>query len=186
MKSLKNIFTLNKEAPVEHFEKEEVDFKNEKFTFFESGYGSSKAASGNSVVYKACLNDVYMDYKGKCRDNIILQNELKKPYKEEKGKVEVELKKRNTAISIIEESINKEDKKIVEFRNHIVEVKNTPEKFGLDIDKKPKAQFYIGLVLLIPITFYLLVFYISASYSAFFKNFESDELSAAIFDGKAM
>ncbi|TMM28659.1 ABC transporter permease [Polaribacter aestuariivivens] len=186
MNSLKNIFALKKEVPVEHIDKKEEDFKKEKFTFFESGYGSSKASSGNPVVYKACLNDVYMDYKGKCRDNINLQNELKKPYKEEKGKVEIELKKRNTVTSIIEESIHNEEKKIIEYRNDIVEVKNIPEKFGLDIDKKPKAQFYLGLIVLIPITFYLLVFYISASYSAFFKNFESDELSAAIFDGKAL
>ena len=192
MNALKNIFTLKKETseentekPLETIEKVGQETKKEKFTFFESGYGSSKAASGNPVVYKACLNDVYMDYKGKCRDNINLQNELKKPYKEEKGKVEIELKKRNTAISIIEESINQEEKKIIVFRNNIVEVKNSPEKFGLDIDKKPKAQFYIGLIVLIPITFYLLVFYISASYSAFFKDFETGELSAAIFDGKA-
>ena len=186
MNKLKKIFAL-KEKEVEEIPNDiNEEAKDFKITFFESGYGSSKSANGNPIVYKACLNNVYMDYKGKCRENENLQNEFKKPYKEEKGKVEIELKKRNTASVIIEESIQKEESNILTFRNDIVEVKNDPGKFGLEVDKKPKAQFYLGLVVLIPITFYLLVFYISASYSAFFKNFESDELAAAIFDGKAL
>lgn len=186
MNKLKKIFAL-KEKEVEEIPNDiNEEAKDFKITFFESGYGSSKSANGNPIVYKACLNNVYMDYKGKCRENENLQNEFKKPYKEEKGKVEIELKKRSTAALIIEESIQKEESNILTFRNDIVEVKNDPGKFGLEVDKKPKAQFYLGLVVLIPITFYLLVFYISASYSAFFKNFESDELAAAIFDGKAL
>lgn len=185
MSSLKNLFSLKKESAKEEVATSEKEVSSSKFTFFESGYGSSKTANGNPVVYRACLNDVYMDYKGKCRDNKNLQIELKKPYVEEKGKVEIELKKRNTAVLIIEESIQKEEKSIINHRNDIVDVKTNPEKFGLDIQSKPKAQFNIGLIVLIPITFYLLVFYISASYSAFFKKFDSDELSAAIFDGKA-
>ena len=67
----------------------------------------------------------------------------------------------------------------------MVEVKRTPEVYGLEVDKRPKAQFYIGLFVLLPITLYLLVFYISASYSAFFKNFDSDKLGEAIFDAEA-
>ncbi|MGB0177370.1 MAG: ABC transporter permease, partial [Owenweeksia sp.] len=47
-----------------------------------------------------------------------------------------------------------------------------------------KAQFYIGLFVLLPITAYLIVFYMSASYSAFFKEFSTDELTAAIFDAQ--
>ena len=52
--------------------------------------------------------------------------------------------------------------------------------------KNPKLKFYIGLAILIPITIYLLVFYISASYSVFFKEFENDILTAAIFDPQAL
>ena len=64
-------------------------------------------------------------------------------------------------------------------------MKADPAKYGVDADKSPKAQFYIGLILLTFITVYLLVFYVSASYSAFFKDFESDSLTAAIFDANA-
>ena len=44
--------------------------------FFESGYGSSKQAGGHHKVFRTCLEEVYMDYKGKCRIGTKLQNEL--------------------------------------------------------------------------------------------------------------
>ena len=186
MSALKKIFTVkkNEEKKIEKPQEEEV--KKVKLTFFESGYGSSKQAEGNHIVFRACLEDVYMDYKGKCREDKKLQDELKAPYVEEKGKHEIELKKRKTAKAIIEESIQSLSEKVIAFKNEIVDVRHNPEKYVEDADKKPKAQFYLGLIVLIPITFYLLVFYMSASFSAFFKNFESDELSVAIFDGNAL
>ncbi|MBV7268029.1 ABC transporter permease [Winogradskyella luteola] len=186
MSPLKKIFKLKNKKP-QNIEKEsEEDIKKIKLTFFESGYGSSKQAEGNHRVFKACLQDVYMDYKGKCRENEKLQNELKSPYVEEKGKQEIELKKRKTALALFEESLTKKEQKIISLKNDMVEVKRNPEKYGLEVDKKPKAQFYLGLIVLVPITFYLLVFYISASFSAFFKNFDTDELTSAIFDGHAL
>nr|WP_123812140.1 ABC transporter permease [Mangrovimonas sp. DI 80] len=185
---MKKLFALKPESrevnlkPIEDSENK----KDIKLTFFESGYGASKQCEGNHLVFKACLEDVYMDYKGKCRENEKLQKELKGPYLDEKGKQEIELKKRKTAQALIEESMLQNEAKIEEYKDDIVEVRRNPEKYGLDVDKRPKAQFYLGLIVLIPITFYLLVFYMSASFSAFFKNFETAELSTAIFDGKAL
>lgn len=186
MNAFKKIFTLKNTDLKKPEKPNEEDIKKVKFTFFESGYGSSKQAEGNHMVFRACLEEVYMDFKGKCRDDEKMQNELNAPYINEKGRQQTELKKKMTIKGLIEESINKLEEKIILFKNDIVEVKRNPEKYGLDVDKKPKAQFYIGLIVLIPITFYLLVFYMSASFSAFFKNFDTNELSAAIFDGKAL
>lgn len=186
MSAFKKIFALKNSGSQEIQKPQEEDIKKVKLTFFESGYGSSKQAEGNHMIFRACLEDVYMDYKGKCRENEKLQKTLKEPYVKEKGKYETELKKRQTVKSLIEESIIKIEEKIKLYDSDIAEVKHNPEKFVEDVDKKPKAQFYLGLIVLIPITFYLLVFYMSASFSAFFKNFDSDELTAAIFDGKAL
>ena len=68
----------------------------------------------------------------------------------------------------------------------MIDVKQNPETYGIDADKRPKAQFYIGLALLLPITIYLFVFYVSASYSSFFKDFETNSLTAAIFAPNAL
>jgi hypothetical protein len=186
MSPLKKIFKLKNSEPNKVEKESEEDIKKIKLTFFESGYGSSKQAEGNHRIFKACLEDVYMDYKGKCRENENLQKELKAPYVNEKGNHETELKKRKTALGLLNESIAQMEQKIISYKNDMVEVKRSPEKYGLEVDKKPKAQFYLGLIVLIPITFYLLVFYISASFSAFFKSFDTDELTAAIFDGHAL
>ncbi|MHC9087307.1 ABC transporter permease [Tenacibaculum sp. IMCC1] len=184
MEALKTIFTIREKDPVEEVVVKE-EKKDVKLTFFESGYGSSKQASGNHKVFRACLNDVYMDYKRKCAEDEELQKKLKQPHIQEKGREGIELKKRQTAKAILEESIKTDEEKIEECKHQIVDVRENPEKYVEGGDKKPKAQFYLGLIVLIPITFYLLVFYISASFSAFFKDFENSELSAAIFDGKS-
>ncbi len=186
MSPLKKIFKVKQKEKQNGYIEPEKNDEKVKLTFFESGYGSSKQAEGDHRIFKACLEDVYMDYKGKCRENEKLQKELKAPYVAEKGKYLIELKKRKTALGLLEESIKTSEEKILEFKNDMVEVKRDPEKYGLIVDKKPKAQFYLGLIVLIPITFYLLVFYMSASFSAFFKNFDTDELTSAIFDGKAL
>ncbi|WP_419213643.1 ABC transporter permease [Maribacter sp. X9] len=186
MGSLKNIFSIKKSTPPEVEKPIEEDVKKIKLSFFESGYGSSKQAEGNHMIFKACLQDVYMDYKGKCREDEKLQKELKEPYVQERSKYEIELKKRKTVKGIIEEGIVNLEEKIRTFKNEIADVKHNPEKYVEDADKKPKAQFYLGLIVLIPITFYLLVFYISASYSAFFKTFDTEQLTNAIFDANAL
>ncbi|WP_418499213.1 ABC transporter permease [Flagellimonas sp.] len=186
MSALKKIFSIKKNPEAEVIQEKEEDVKKIKLTFFESGYGSSKQAEGNHMIFKACLQDVYMDYKGKCREDERLQKSLKEPYIQESGKYEIELKKRKTAKLILEETIGKWEEKIQQFKSEITDVKHNPEKYVEDADKKPKAQFYLGLIVLIPITFYLLVFYISASYSAFFKDFNSSQLSAAIFAPNAL
>ncbi|MEO9512145.1 MAG: ABC transporter permease [Flavobacteriaceae bacterium] len=187
MSPLKKIFSIKRNSNPEIERPKEDDVKKIKLTFFESGYGSSKQAAGNHMIFKACLQDVYMDYKGKCREDEKLQNSLKEPYAQERSKYEIELKKRKTAKGILEESISSLEVKIKLFKSEIADVKHNPEKYVEDVDKKPKAQFYLGLIVLIPITFYLLVFYISASYSAFFKTFDPNhELAAAIFDANAL
>lgn len=172
MKNLKKIFTLKSNDKIEAKSVEEKPKEDLTITFFQSGYGSSKRATGNPTVFGACLDEVYMDFKKKCELDEELQHKLKTPHLDEKAKLEIELKKRQTAKGLTEEYINDRGEKINHLKNEIADVKENPEKYVDDVDKKPKAQFYIGLLILIPVTFYLLVFYISTSYSAFFKDFE--------------
>lgn len=100
MSSLKSIFTVKKNEKIPEEKPQVEDVKQVKLTFFESGYGSSKQAEGNHRVFRACLEEVYMDYKGKCRENEQLQKELKAPYLDEKGRQETELKKRKTVLGL--------------------------------------------------------------------------------------
>ena len=157
-----------------------------KETYFKSGYESSLSANGNASLLKSCLNDVYEKFKDKCRLDEIEQQQLNAPSMAEKERQTTELKKRETLQSIKEDEIQHLDQKVRGIDDEISGVKSDPEKYGIDATKRPKTQFFIGILVIIPITLYLLVFYISASYSAFFKNFDSDKLFESIFDANAL
>ena len=162
------------------------DFEKTKVTFFQDGYGSSKGAMGNPTILKTSLENVFEDYKEKARINKEQQDELKRPHIEKIKRFETEVHKREIAKEIKQDNIDTINKDIDGINFEISEVKNDPNKYGIDADKKPKAQFFIGLFILLPLTIYLMVFYISASYSAFFKQFLDSDVMTAIFDGNAL
>lgn len=165
---------------------EEQDEQRIRITYYQSGYGAALKAMGSPLNFKACLENVYTSFEQQCREQEIQQKRLKQPYIEENARKQSELKATEAAISIFEEKRAHIVEKINMAKHDVEHVKHQPEKYGLDSTKKPQAQFYIGLLLLVPITIYLFVFYISATYSAFFKDFSDNSLSAAIFDAQAL
>ncbi|NDI98167.1 ABC transporter permease [Flavobacterium sp. LaA7.5] len=187
MDSIKNLFKLKDNSnSIPEEDSTESAREQERITYYQSGYGASIKASGGATILGVCLRNLYFAFEDLCRKQLNEQEMLKQPYKEEQERQRTELKKRETALAIYEEQKDEVSKNIEGFKFEIVNVKQTPEKYGVDISKRPKAQFYIGLLILLPITIYLFVFYISASYSAFFKDFETDSLTAAIFDANAL
>lgn len=187
MEAIKNLFTL-KEYKESETSKEENEEAREQIrvTYYQSGYGDSKKAEGDPMTFGVGLHDLFNNFENLCRKQLNEQRILKQPYLEEQERERTELKKRETARSIYDDQIKLLAKSIDTYKVEMVDVKSDPAKYGIDSDKRPKAQFYIGVFLLLPITIYLFVFYISASYSAFFKDFETGSLSAAIFDADAL
>jgi len=155
-------------------------------TYHNLGYNDAKNANGNSKIFKKCLDDIYQKFKDRCRKDEQEQKKLNAPYIEEQEKQKTELRKQETIKLLKEEELKDINDSIKKIDNDIATVRNEPEQFGIDATKKPKAQFFIGLLILLPITLYLIVFYISASYSGFFKIFDSTEVIAAIFDANAL
>jgi len=187
MKPLTQLFSLKKseDSSSKVFEENEEDREQIRITYYQSGFAASVKATGKPIVLKACLQNLYMSFEDQCRKQKMEQDRLKQPYREEQEKNRTELKKSEAAIGIYEKKEQDINENIDQIKNEIIEVKRNPDKYGIDEGKGLKAQFYIGLILLLPITLYVLVFYISASYSAFFKEFSNDSLTAAIFDADA-
>ncbi len=187
MKSLKQLFSLKKteETPVTTSENNENDREQIRITYYQSGFAASVKATGKPIVLRACLQNLFSSFEDQCRKQVLEQERLKQPYKEEQEKTRTELKKNETGITIFEEKEKEINTVIDKIKFDIVDVKVNPQNY-IDEGKGGTAQFYIGLALLIPITLYLLVFYVSASYSAFFKEFSNDSLTAAIFDADAL
>lgn len=188
MKSLTQLFSIKKpeDSPVKTFDNNEEDREQIRITYYQSGFAASVKATGKPIVLKACLQNLYMSFEDQCRKQKLEQDRLKQPYREEQEKNRTELKKSEAAIGIFEKKEQDINDEIDQIKSDIIEVKRNPDKYGIEDGKGLKAQFYIGLFLLLPITLYLLVFYISASYSAFFKEFANDSLTAAIFDANAL
>lgn len=187
MKPLAQLFSLKKseDSSLKIIEENEEDREQIRITYYQSGFAASVKATGKPIVLKACLQNLYMSFEDQCRKQKMEQDRLKQPYREEQEKNRTELKKSEVAIGIYEKKEQDLNDNIDQIKNEIIEVKRNPDKYGIDEGKGLKAQFYIGLILLLPITLYVLVFYISASYSAFFKEFSNDSLTAAIFDADA-
>jgi uncharacterized membrane protein len=164
---------------------EDQDEQSIRITYYQTGYGAALKAMGSAINFRACLENVYNSFEQQCRDQEAQQLRLKQPYIDEKNRKYSDLKNTETAISIFEEKKQAMSEKIALAKHEIEDVNHHPAKYGVESTKRPKAQFYIGLLLLVPITLYLFVFYISATYSAFFKDFADDSLSAAIFDAQA-
>ena len=188
MKSLTQLFSLKKsdDSTFKSLEENEEDREQIRITYYQSGFAASVKATGKPIVLKACLQNLYMSFEDQCRKQKMEQDRLKQPYREEQEKNRTELKKSEAAIGIYEKKEQDINENIDLIKNEIIEVKRNPDKYGIEDGKGLKAQFYIGLFLLLPITLYVLVFYISASYSAFFKEFSNDSLTAAIFDADAL
>ncbi|EZH75764.1 hypothetical protein ATO12_02975 [Aquimarina atlantica] len=187
MESIKKLFTLKtSKSKVNNIENQE-NREQIRITYYQSGYGAAKKSSGSPITLGVGLHNLYNSFENQCRKQLAEQQRLKQPYKEEQERQKTELKKRETAITIYEEHEKRINATIETKKHDMINVKQNPDKYGiLDVDKRPKAQFYIGLFILLPITIYLLVFYISASYSAFFKEFSNDSVTAAIFDPNAL
>ena len=190
MTSIKNLFKLKEPLPSKIVvgDTDDTDDAREqiRITYYQTGYGASKKASGEPSTLRIGLHNLYNSFENLCRKQLNEQQLLKQPYVEQQERERTDLKKRETARTIYAEQIKSIDSAIDLHKFEMVDVKGDPAKYGIDSDKRPKAQFYIGLFLLLPITIYLFVFYISASYSAFFRDFETDTLSAAIFDADAL
>jgi hypothetical protein len=186
MKSIQQLFSLKKaeEPKVDLFENQEEDREQIRITYYQSGWAASVKATGKPIVLRACLQNLFSSFEDQCRKQKLEQERLKQPYKEEQEKERTELKKCEIAIGVYEKKEQDIESLIQEKNQHIVDVKHNPGKY-IDEGKGMKAQFYVGLFMILPITLYLLVFYISASYSAFFKDFSDDSLSAAIFDANS-
>jgi hypothetical protein len=188
MEKLNKLFSLKKVLSDKKEETQNIDQPDEvqvRITYYQTGFGASKQAEGKPSIFRACLDTVYHTYEDQCRKQKEEQQKIKQPYIEDKQRQESELNNARTALSINEDKLIDINEKVNEIKHDIENVKNNPQQYGITQTKQPHALFYIGLILLIPITIYLFVFYISATYSAFFKEFSNDKLSAAIFDAQA-
>jgi len=187
--SIKNLFKL-KSVPIEKQEEplpktetntsEESSEESRKRTYHESGYRDSSRTSGNHSTLSICLDAVYSKFQNEEKEMVEKQQKLKESYLNEQKNRETEIKALTVSQETKEEQLKTKNKEIEthqqsidNLKSEILDLPRNPEKYNVKATKGASAKFWIGLILLIPITLYLATFYISTSYSAFFKSFDA-------------
>ncbi|WP_428740162.1 hypothetical protein [Tenacibaculum sp.] len=161
--------------------------EKEKITYHQDGYNTSRACQGNAHNLQISLDALYQKFENKCKTDYIEQERLKQPYvTEQKGKKTALLNK-TEELETTQNNVNKVDEDIENLNQDCRKVKTHPEDFFVDIDKKSSAKFWIGLSFLLPLAVYIFIFYISTSFSAFFREFDPGiSLFQGMFDPQAL
>ncbi|WPO82852.1 beta-carotene 15,15'-monooxygenase [Chryseobacterium sp. JJR-5R] len=200
--SIKNLFKL-KSSPAEPVQEElpeteinpdeESSEESRKRTYHESGYRDSSRTSGNHSTLSICLDAVYSRFQNEEKEMVEKQQKLKESYVNEQKNRETEIKAFTVSVETKEEQVKNKNKEIEihqqdaeALKAEILDLPRNPEKYNVKATRGASAKFWIGAIILTFITLYLLTFYISTSYSAFFKVFDSKiTLIQNVLDAKA-
>jgi hypothetical protein len=183
----KRLFAIKKQEKIPQDDIQNITNEDSKITYQEYGFQQAGHLGGTIPGLHVCLHKIYHDFRQEIKDDFARQEELKKPMR---IKIE-EYKGDNERLSNKIEKIKTETipalKKIINnFKDELSNIRKNPE--GITGDDAGKAGFIIGGVILLFLTAYLFVFYSSASYSTFFKEFTLNEIGVAnsIFDANAL
>ncbi len=161
--------------------------KKIRMSYQDYGFHQANQLDGTIPGLRVCLQKVYLDFKEEVKNNHLKQEELKKP---SRVKMEEHLgninRWENRIKTIRETTIPQLKHRIDQLMQEKAHIRKNPQE--ITGDGAGNASFYIGAIILIFLTVYLFVFYSSASYSAFFKEFSINEIGVAnsIFDAKAL
>lgn len=175
---LKDLIQLKPKEPVLKVSDDGFSEESRKRTYHEAGYRDSSRNMGNAQTLSVCLDAIYAKFENEEKELRHKQEELKKPYTQEQHAKESEIKGFQVAVDNANENIKqKEDKNqeinetIKELKFEITDLPQNPDTYGIPAKKGASAKFWIGLVVLAPITVYLFTFYASVVYSAMEKQF---------------
>ena len=187
---LKDIFTTQK--PVETEQKIQQENSEGLIAVISGASYTAKGTKdagycgGSSQALLPKLHAVYMQLTRYIQQDEMKQNERKSKIKQEISGFEAKNATVENKIKAEQDKLTHEENKIEKIIKEIDNIKDNPKI--ISGDSFAKASFWIGLVIILFLTIYLFVFYSSASYSAFFKNFTSNDtnVAQAIFDAQAI
>ena len=183
---IKDIFkTDNSQAPEQADipQPQNPNNRQEGETYRHWGLRVCAIANGSCYVLKPYLHNVYGYIHKEQVENKALQEE-------ERRKTQSQIEQKRNDIEVLNSLLNdckqrQQDKK--EKISELAEEKKELRNRAYEVNKTAKLKLIIGLVILVPLTFYLFLFYSSTFYSAFFKDFgASATVLNSMFDAEAL
>lgn len=159
------------------------DARRDKETYNQWGSRMCGKVAASNVALPAYLQSVYYDIKKVQSQNEALQQKLKQDIQNEADRNRADQNDKCDKIKNCEAKVNQYQQDIDDLKK----AKQKIEEGKEEVNKEEKMKMIIGLCIIIPLTIYLIVFYSSAFYSAFFKDFQSVVgLASAMFDANAI
>lgn len=152
-------------------------------TYHNWGLRICAIANGSCYTLAPYLQNVYNYIYNKQANNNELQeqkyNDIKCKIEQKKNDIE----NYNGQLTTLNNKQEEHRNKITELKEEKKNIKN----LKYQVNKDARIKLVIGLIVLVPLTFYLFLFYSSTFYSAFFKNFtESANVLNSMFDAQAL
>lgn len=168
--------------------------KEESITYEEHGYRIAGQCLGDLNALETALNTAAIQIRFRQQKDLDLQDKHKrtiegeiKVLEQQKENLLEQREKLENNILNHKQRQEEQREEISKLKDEAKRLKRNPEELGVDIDKSSRLSFIIGVTILTFLTLYLLTFYSSAAYSAFFKVFSIDDGAiASIFDPSAL
>lgn len=157
--------------------------RREGETYHHWGLRVCAIADGDSLTLKPYLHNVY---------NYIYREQVenKEKQEEERRKIQCRIEQNRNDIEHLNQQLNGSKQKQEDKKAKISTLnaeKQALRNKAFVVNKNAKLKLIIGLVILVPLTFYLFLFYSSTFYSAFFKDFgASANVLNSMFDAEAL
>lgn len=168
------------------------DARREGETYIQWGVRVCGIVSGSENALPPYLHKVYNGMYNEQANNVELQEAARK-------NTQADIDQRNEEIDNLKKKVVLSEENINDTKQKIQDLKDEKQRISIEkgrVNKDQKLKLIIGLIIIIPLTFYLFLFYSSTFYSAFFRNpekmlgvvnsmFDSNALASALNDGFA-
>lgn len=184
VKDLKSLLTPNEDKPSEGNSSSAI---KAEMTYHDFGYVRAGDCRANIDTLEPCLLSVVSRKTTEMTQNQNLIEQHRVKIQKEIEDLRGQKKQKSNDLDAKEKALAFEEKKIEDYRRNIAEIRENPSQV-LGGESPSKANFFIGLFIILMLTGYLFVFYSSTSYSAFFKGFtiSNSGVVEAIFDAQAL
>lgn len=147
------------------------------------GVEDAGASKGDPNAFSAGFNSAYAGIKKSQQLDQELQNKMQDDLQTEITNLEAGKENVKNKLDLEEENLKSLNSEIKDKKEEIIKI----EKEGIKRNRTLVANFIIGGIILVSMTLFLLLFYSSTMYSAFFKDFSEDDTPfTAMFDGAAV
>ncbi|RZJ99728.1 MAG: hypothetical protein EOO46_22125 [Flavobacterium sp.] len=157
------------------------------YTYKKYGFIQSKNHGASPISLEVELNKIFEMFKDRLRKDEQEQERLKVPLRAKLESLKIDIESFSKKIEEVKgDLIPSLNKKIQTLKEEIGSIRRDPSDYQKE--KPNRVSFVFGAVIGFLLTVYLWIFYTSASYSAFFRKFEADDINVAnsIFDAAAL